>query len=116
MKLPKFAWPRMAEWLLVAIALGAAVFFTAPPPGQYDPALWRIALHKAMLVAAGGWLGYGLDVRTSPYARPDMFLAEDWRRGLLPVVAPGEAMLFAEAMKRRAIIMGACIVAMAMGS
>jgi hypothetical protein len=94
----------MAEWLLVAIALGAAVFFTAPPPGQYDPALWRIALHKAMLVATGGWLAYGLDRSIYPYARPDVFLVG------------GRELVFSAAMLRRAIIIAAGMLAMAMGA
>jgi len=104
MKTPKLAWPRMAEWLLVAIALGAAVYVSAPPPGQYDPALWRIALHKAMLVATGGWIGYGIDRSTAPYARPDVFLVG------------GRDLVFSAAMIRRALIVAAGMVAMALGA
>lgn len=100
----RLRWPRMAEWLLVAVALALAVYFTAPPPGEYDAALWRIALHKAMLVAAGGWLGYGVDRSTAPYARPDIFLVG------------GRETAFAAAMLRRAVIMAACIVGMALGA
>lgn len=100
----KLKWPRMAEWLLVALALWLAVFFTEPPPGQYDPALWRIALHKAMLLAFGGWLGYGVDRSTSPYARPDVFLVG------------GRELVFAAAMLRRAIVVSAGMLGMAMGA
>lgn len=107
--------PRTTTWLILAVLLLAAVALVAP-------AQLPVVLYKATLAALAAVLGYWLDRALFPYARPDGYLALDWRLGTnepvgdvdYPVVA-GYERVFVWAMVRRAVIVGACMLAMAAG-
>ena len=111
--------PRMSGWLLLAVGLLACIAITAP---QQLP----VSLYKLSLIALAGVVGYWLDRSLFPYARPDSYLATDnWKLtldtcGKCPVdadiaVAHGYTVVFAAALLRRAVIVGACILGVAMG-
>ena len=67
--------------------------------GQPDPV--HLIVRKLDAMSWGGWLGYWIDRGAYPYARPDIFLYG------------GRDTVFAAAQMRRAIIMAACIIGMA---
>lgn len=98
--------PRMTSWLIVSIVLAAILFMYAPiDPGESTRlARFMTLVHKLNLVAMGGCVGYWLDRHIFPYARPDVFLNDDPPRSVL-----GAAML------RRAIIVGAAMLAVCLG-
>jgi hypothetical protein len=108
--------PRATTWLLLAVALLVAVAIFAPEHQRL------VVLYKACLVALAAVLGYWLDRTLFPYARPDGYLHRDWRYGTdepegdvdYPVVAGYEA-VFLWAMVRRALVVGAAMLAMATG-
>lgn len=80
---------RMAEWLGIAAVLFLVLWFTAP---QQIP----VFIYKANLVSFFAFLGYWLDRRLFPYARPgDLVIAESWNKTQL----------------RRAIVVAAVILA-----
>jgi len=99
----------MSVSIALSVILGLVVNYTSPH-------LALVTLYKFSLVTSAGVAGYYLDREAFPYARPDMFLAEEWKRGLLPIVAPGESMAFSVSMLRRAIIMGALMLAVGLGA
>ena len=107
--------PRTTTWLVLAALLLVAIAIVAPPQ-------LPVVLYKASLVALAAVLGYWLDRTLFPYARPDGYLSTDWRYGTdepvgdvdYPVVA-GYELVFVWAMIRRAVIVGACMLAMAAG-
>ena len=107
--------PRMAGWLLTALLLIIAIALISP---QQLP----VALYKLSLISLAAVVAYWLDRSLFPYARPDSYLLRDWRHGTeeqefeadYPVLA--EHMLpFCVAMLRRAIIVGAVVVGVALG-
>ena len=83
---------RMAEWLGVALVLLAVLAYTAP---QQIP----VFIYKANLVAFFAFLGYWIDRRLFPYGRPDK------------INNPYSEIRFALATVRRAIIVGAVVLA-----
>lgn len=107
--------PRTSTWLLLAALLLVAIAVAAP-------AQLPVVLYKASLVALAAVLGYWLDRALFPYARPDGFLVRDWRYGTnepygdvdYPVVV-GYATIYSQAMLRRAIVVGAVVLALALG-
>ena len=107
--------PRSSLFILLAILLLAAI-------AVVSPVQLPVVLYKASLVALAAVLGYWLDRTLFPYARPDGYLSTDWRYGTdepvgdvdYPVVA-GYELVFVWAMIRRAVIVGACMLAMAAG-
>jgi len=113
---------RMIGWLVITIvclvassASMALVMGDMSFVGRFIEHL-STAVWKLGLASAGAYGGYKVDVNALPYARPDMFLMEPWKIGELPIVAPGEALPFAAAMLRRAIIMGAFAICMTLGA
>lgn len=111
--------PRMSGWLLLAIVL--MVVITAIAPQKLE-----VTTYKLCLIALAGVGGYWLDRGIFPYARPDSYLITvDWKLRLREIgkqagdadlrVAPGYELVFAAAMLRRALIVGACIFGVAMG-
>ena len=107
--------PRMAGWLLTALLLIIAIALISP---QQLP----VALYKLSLISLAAVVAYWLDRSLFPYARPDSYLLRDWRHGTeepefeadYPVLA--EHMLpFCVSMLRRAIIVGAVVVGVALG-
>jgi hypothetical protein len=108
--------PRMVVCGFVALTLLALVVFLSPQQGP-------VALYKLSLVLAAGYAGYWLDRWAFPYARPDSYLQiPNWRKVIAGQesladnpVAEGHAIPFAAAMLRRAVIMGACMLAVGLG-
>lgn len=108
--------PRLADWLMIALILIALIALIAP---QQAP----VSLYKLSLVALAGVAGYYLDRSVFPYARPDGYLCQDWRRGTLEPefaadyeIVEGCQTVFAVAMLRRAIIIGAAMIAIGLGA
>ena len=107
--------PRMAGWLLTALLLIIAIALISP---QQLP----VALYKLSLISLAAVVAYWLDRSLFPYARPDSYLKYDWRcTGTIceldadHQVAQGYHQVFAAAMLRRAIIVGAVVVGVALG-
>jgi hypothetical protein len=104
-----FLWLAIAAVLLILIAITS-------------PAQLPVVLYKASLIALAAVLGYWLDRAFFPYARPDGYLVRDWRRGTgqpegdadFPVVA-AYMPAFCHAMIRRAVVVGAVIIGVALG-
>jgi hypothetical protein len=97
--------PRLWDWIIYAAALTGVIYLLSP---QNLP----VMIDKIALAALAGLVGYRLDLSLYPYGRPDMLVAledpSEW--------GVGEAIVFAAAMGRRAIIIGAVIVAVALGA
>lgn len=96
----KAATSRMIIWLAISIPLFLIVAFLSPQ--KID-----LLVYKAVLITFSAWLGYRIDRGLFPYARPDR-LAEE------PAM-PDSDLAFSAAMQRRAIIVAACVLAMAIG-
>lgn len=86
----------MLDWIAIALLLAGVIAWLAPHQ-------LPVTLYKLSLISAGGAVGYWIDRSLFPYARPDDY----W-------VAPG--IETAAAMLRRAIIVAACIVGVALGA
>ncbi|MCX7506631.1 putative holin [Delftia tsuruhatensis] len=107
--------PRNSLWLLSAVLLLALIALISP---QQLP----VALYKASLISLAAVLGYWLDRALFPYARPDSYLVRDWRLGSTepegdvdhPVV-PAYTWVFSAAMLRRALVVAAVVLGVAMG-
>lgn len=84
---------RMIEWLLISLGLLAVIAFTAP---QQLP----VVIYKLALVTSGAWVAYWIDRRLFPYARPDESIYQT---------------IQTTAMLRRAIIVGASMIAVSIG-
>lgn len=89
--------PRMIVSTVLSIALGIAI-------SQLAPQQALVTLYKFSLVTGAGAAGYYLDREIFPYARPDCFLVG------------GRDIVFAAAMLRRAIIVGAMMLAVGLGA
>lgn len=109
--------PRTTLWLVFALALLAAIAWVSPIQ-------LPVVLYKASLIALAVVLGYWLDRGLFPYSRPDGYLHRDWRvRCGAPTpdgavdfpVADGYLWVFAAAMIRRAVVVGAAVLGVAMG-
>jgi len=110
-------------WVLVTAVLLAALVYFAPTVATQAPTPGLTALAKLSLVMLAGILGYLLDLALYPYARPDGFL----RHGEWPMiqgsidgdadypVVPGYEIVYAAAQIRRAIIVAASILGVALG-
>jgi len=107
--------PRSTTWGLIAVTLlmGLALL---------SPAQLPVALYKITLIALAAVVGYWIDRAIAPYSRPDSYLHRDWRYGTdepvgsvdYPVV-DGYQLLFAAAMLRRAVIIAAVVLGVALG-
>ena len=89
--------PRMTNWLLITLVLSLVVLLLAP---QQLP----VTLYKLSLITVAAWVGYWIDRGLFPYARPDLF------------EVGGRDALFSSTMLRRAVIVAACIIGVAMGA
>jgi hypothetical protein len=85
--------PRMTDWLLVTLVLLIIIYLLAP---QQLP----VSLYKLSLITMAAVAGYWIDRSLFPYSRPDQ---------LKTCEAHGAAML------RRAIIVGAAMIAASLG-
>lgn len=113
--------PRLSGWFLITVLLLVSVWAIAP---QQLP----VSLYKLSLVSMAAVVGYWLDRSLFPYARPDSFLTPD-AEDVLPVsAANGDLvqglvvqdrtwmLLMGVSMLRRAIIIGAAMLAMGLGA
>ena len=83
---------------------------------------WLKRSRISTLISLAAFVGYWLDRSLFPYARPDGYLLRDWRHGTeepefeadYPVLAE-HVLPFCVAMLRRAIIVGAVVVGVALG-
>jgi len=107
--------PRSTLWLLAALVLLGVIAFVSPVQ-------LPVVLYKAALISLAAVMGYWLDRALFPYARPDSYLVRDWRHGTdqaqgevdYPIVMD-YAKVYCVAMLRRAVVVGAVIVGVAMG-
>ena len=88
--------PRMFDWLLITLALIAAIAVLSP---QQLP----VSLYKLSLITMAAVVGYWIDRSLFPYARPD------------DISLSTSAILQAVAMLRRAIIVGCAMLAVSLG-
>lgn len=105
--------PRLSGWLIATIVLLLLILALAP---QQLP----VSLYKLSLVGTAGVAGYWLDRELFPYARPDTWLVKPFSAGAPYVpdyaIQPGAELIFAAAMLRRAIIVGAAMLAIGLGA
>ena len=108
-------WPRLFSWILFSGLLMAGLYFTSPQQAM-------VAYYKFGLVTLAAIAGYWFDRALFPYARPDGYLKDFWQKGSdEPVgkvdfeVVQEYNRVFAAAMIRRAIIVGATIVGVTLG-
>ena len=119
-KITAFIKARMSIWIIVSFALLVALALTAPhlPP---------VSLYKLSLITTAAWVAYWIDRSLFPYARPDGYLnTDDWRRSQAAngksicsadfTVADGYQIVFALAMLRRALIIAAAMIGVALGA
>jgi hypothetical protein len=108
--------PRLFSWFILSFILLLVLFLVSP---QQVP----VALYKLTLISFAAVLGYHLDRALFPYARPDIYLCNDWRESLNNSfkeqihfeVLPDYRTVFAVAMLRRAIIVAAVVIGVALG-
>lgn len=94
---------RMFEWFVVSLVLLIAIWFTAPQQ-------LGVSLYKLSLITTAAWIGYWIDRSLFPYARPDQVEGDsalDSRAGNI---------LASASMIRRAIIVGAAMLAASLGA
>lgn len=95
--MPKLLLPRLITWIILSLALFAAIAFTSPHQ-------LPVVLYKAALVSLAAVLGYWLDRSLFPYDRPHTY--QEYGEDLIP---RGLAML------RRALIVLACVLGLTLG-
>lgn len=112
----RFLRHRMALWLFVSLILVALI-------GLFAPQLLPVSLYKLSLITSAAWLGYWIDRSLFPYARPDIYLVTPWSMGapMAPLagargVQPGMELVYAVAMLRRATIIAAAMIGVALGA
>lgn len=103
----------MVAWAWITVALLAAIGFTAP---QQLP----VALYKLSLITSAAWAGYWIDRSLFPYARPDAFLTQPYSLGgpCVPgkVLERSNEIAFAAAQLRRALVIAAAMIGVALGA
>ena len=87
---------RMLDWIVISILLAIAIYVLAPHQ-------LGVSLYKLSLVSLAAVVGYYIDRSLFPYARPDDISVE-------PGIETAAAQI------RRAIIVAACIVGVALGA
>ena len=113
--IPTVKKPRLSGWLLTAVLLLGTI-------GLVSPQQLSVVVYKLSLITLAAVLGYWLDRSLFPYARPDSYLERDWRHGTDEPegdadyrIVPGYVRPFCTAMLRRAIIVGAVVIGVALG-
>lgn len=107
--------PRGTAWLIVSLLLLIVV-------ATLSPAQIPIAVYKLSLISLAAFVGYWIDRALFPYSRPDGYLHRDWRYGTdepegdidFPVIHSYHQ-IFAAALLRRAIVVAAVIIGVALG-
>lgn len=103
---------RMAGWLYVSLLLVAGILLVAP----YQ---LPVTLYKLSLITVGAWLGYWLDRALFPYARPGCLIqwqASPGAAGAGLALSLPQAVAFAAALLRRALIVAAVVVGVGLGA
>lgn len=103
---------RMGTWLFVSLGLFAIIALIAP----YQ---LPVAIYKLALITSAAWVGYWIDRGLFWYARPGMFIQWCTSPGTPALglsISQPQAIAFAAAMMRRAIIIGAAMFAVALGA
>jgi hypothetical protein len=107
---------RMFHWALLTVALlMLALLFREAAPAS----LVAVTVYKAHLMALAGWGGYWLDRALFPYDRPHAYLALEDDKEKAEADASAELVAgqaFGMAMLRRAIIVAACLICVALGA
>lgn len=104
---------RMAGWLFISLALTVFIAVTAP---QQLP----VSIYKLSLITSAAWVAYWIDRSLFPYARPDAFM--DWPFSVGGPYCPQkglskeQVLAFCLAQLRRAIIIAAAMIAVALGA
>lgn len=117
--------PRLFWWIIATVLLLFAVAALAP---QQIP----VSLYKLSLVTTAGVIGYWLDRSLFPYGRPDSFIEAvipldesavdalvDGDGDSKPIpceMIEGDGFIFAMCMLRRAVIVGAAMLAIGLGA
>jgi hypothetical protein len=107
--------PRGTAWLVIAAILLVAIALTAPIQ-------LPVVLYKLSLISLAAVVGYWIDRSLFPYSRPDGYLYRNWRYGTdepegdvdYPIVSAYQ-LVFAIALIRRAMIVGAVMIGVALG-
>ena len=103
--------PRLGDFALIAIALAVVILL-------FQPHLLTVTAYKLSLVTLAAWLGYRVDRSVFPYARPHKYYdlakaesseGEDKQAATLRRMGD-------QACLRRAIIVAAVILAIALGA
>lgn len=100
--------PRLSGWLIITLVLLACVWAIAP---QQLP----VSLYKLSLVTLAAVVGYWIDRSLFPYARPHTVLELD-DHGEEVTTGDDALRWMGMAMLRRAIIVGAAMLAMGLGA
>jgi len=102
-----FKMPRLFGWAVITVVLMVGLYWFAP---QQLP----IVAYKLALVTLAVTLAYWLDRALFPYARPGTFFG---RSQFLSEGSDQQTMLLAAALAaiRRAIIVFACVIGLALG-
>ena len=113
--------PRMSGWLFIVLLLMVAVWLLAPHQ-------LMVSLYKLSLVTLAAVVGYWLDRSLFPYARPHEFLSKVKQlekppeaQGPLQTIGMLEVLedtkdFAMNCMLRRAIIVGAAMIAVGLGA
>lgn len=111
--------PRMSLWLVASLWLALVIWLLAP---QQLP----VSVYKLSLITMAAWVGYWIDRGLFPYARPHEYLEDlndelvkSYINGCIPIpprVQRGMEIPFAATLLRRAIIIAAVVVAVALGA
>ena len=88
--------PRMTDWLLITLGLLALIYWLSP---QQLP----VSLYKLSLITMAAVIGYWIDRSLFPYVRPTAELLKT------------SESLMVSAQLRRAIIVGAAMLAVSLG-
>lgn len=107
--------PRGITWFTIALLLLAGIALMSPTQIP-------IVLYKLALISLSASVGYWIDRALFPYSRPDSYLQRDWRRGSdepenevdFPIVGPYHR-VFAASLIRRAIVVAAVVIGVALG-
>lgn len=106
---------------LIVCSVAAAVLLAAL--AVVSPVQLPVLLYKIVQLLLSAYAGYWIDRWLFPYARPDGYLAREWRAhdAVYPddqadhAVVPGYQLTFAGALLRRALIVTGCMLAVCLG-
>ncbi|APY32526.1 TPA: putative holin [Citrobacter freundii] len=108
--IPPVKKPRLSGWLLTSVLLLGTI-------GLVSPQQLPVVVYKLSLITLAAVLGYWLDRSLFPKSRPGQYLKHDEKLmadGRFPVQT-GLHMVFSAALIRRALIVAAVCLAVAMG-